>query len=376
MRTHMVLLVLALVLAIGIQSTSAWFSQSRPSVANLLDIDNNPEGQQASFSFGITRNFNRVRGDNNLLDVLAADKRFSKMVELINDDEEVRNALTDPGANYTVFAPVNEAFERVLEFFDEAPSKDLIRSMLFYHISNENIPGREIAHVRVISTALMPSGLNGEHQVLRVESHYEKTYINYAKVIETDISASNGVIHAIQSVLLPPPDIFPGLLLFPTKFSTLTSAVQQVDVDRWLKKARAVTVFVPTNEAWKRLGCETLFYLFGPHGTDALKKVLNYHIVPDLTYSADLAPENGGRGRKTRKVELNTLEGSKIHLEIVQFGGRYLNIRINGGSKVVFSDAVAENGVVHMIDQVLLPQDLGLPQFTMDAERDECIFFE
>jgi len=172
-------------------------------------------------------------------------------------------------------------------------------------------------------------------------------------------------LHAVNQILVPPPDLMTGLFLFPIHFSTMQSALQKVGLKDVIHDTKAITVFTPTNHAFARLGYRTLAYLFSPHGEEYLKRILTYHVSPQLVYSSDLLKsENEGSQYKRPKqghFELDTLEGSKLYLYTVQYGDRYLRIKINGESRVWFTDGIGKNGVAHIIDKVLIPSNCQMP---------------
>jgi len=124
----------------------------------------------------------------------------------------------------------------------------------------------------------------------------------FVEVTKRDIQAQNGVIHQINHPLLPPPSIFQETFLLPEVFSYFTTAIQRVgltgDVDRWhfsghdgtkggFRGATATTVFAPTSGAFQRLPKKLRMFLFSPFGEKALRKLLQYHIVPNFILHSD-----------------------------------------------------------------------------------------
>lgn len=124
----------------------------------------------------------------------------------------------------------------------------------------------------------------------------------HVEVTKRDIKAKNGVIHQISRPLFPPPSIFQETFFVPEVFSFFTSAIQRVGltgaIDRWhcsrddghdvgFLGSTATTAFVPTSGAFKRLPKKLKLYLFSPFGRKALKKLLEYHIVPNFVLHTD-----------------------------------------------------------------------------------------
>lgn len=121
--------------------------------------------------------------------------------------------------------------------------------------------------------------------------------------------------------------------------STLVAAVKAGDLVETLKSDGPFTVFAPTNEAFAALPAGTLEMLLKPENKDQLVKILTYHVVPGIVKSTDL--KNG--------MKAKTVEGSEITIELSKSGPKANNANITS------ADIMASNGVVHVIDQVLMP---------------------
>merc|ERR1712195_139472 len=170
--------------------------------------------------------------------------------------------------------------------------------------------------------------------------------INDATVTTADVAASNGVIHIISSVLLPPGVPLPPM---PTQnivalaasipdLSTLVTALKAGELITALLGKGPFTVFAPTNEAFAALPDGTLAHLLDPVNIKQLQAVLEYHVVPDAAMrSFDLAND------------VTTLEGKDVHITR-RDGSIFIN-----DAKVTTADTDTTNGVVHIIDQVLIP---------------------
>ena len=123
-------------------------------------------------------------------------------------------------------------------------------------------------------------------------------------------------------------------------FTTLVAAVKAADLVGTLKSPGPFTVFAPTDAAFKKLPKGTLASLLKPENKGKLVKILTYHVVPGKILAADVAG-------KTTAVA--TVEGDKVHVD-----GRY-GVRVNK-AHVIKADIVTDNGVIHVIDKVLLPK--------------------
>jgi uncharacterized surface protein with fasciclin (FAS1) repeats len=138
----------------------------------------------------------------------------------------------------------------------------------------------------------------------------------YSTVTKHDVKAKNGYLHAVSKPLFPPPSILDTAFLFPTKFSTFTSAIQKVGGEGAVgyefsrsesEKAKhpvfvgspAVTAFVPTNEAFGKLPEKLVFFLFSPFGEQCLRAVLQYHILPHhILFSEHLHKVSGDHKKR------------------------------------------------------------------------------
>jgi transforming growth factor-beta-induced protein len=171
-------------------------------------------------------------------------------------------------------------------------------------------------------------------------------YINDAQVIITDIEASNGVIHVIDSVILPPADeaAAPGTIVdiaaADERFSTLVAAVTAAGLVDTLKGEGPFTVFAPTNDAFAALPAGTLDSLLLPENKQQLTDILLYHVVSGEVMAADVVGLSAAP----------TVLGKDITIK-VQDGKVFLNDTV----QVIITDIEASNGVIHVIDAVLLP---------------------
>ena len=156
-----------------------------------------------------------------------------------------------------------------------------------------------------------------------------------ANVTTADVMASNGVVHVIDSVLLPPKDLV-GTLMSQPRFSTLVAAVKAAGLVSTLQDmSKEYTIFAPTNTAFAALGQSTINSLLKDPAT--LKSILLYHAVPGSVLKSDLR----NRGR------VKTVQGSDVH-----YSNHGETLRINK-SKVTRANIIAANGVVHVINKVL-----------------------
>jgi uncharacterized surface protein with fasciclin (FAS1) repeats len=161
--------------------------------------------------------------------------------------------------------------------------------------------------------------------------------INGVNITVTDIRTRNGVIHVIDAVLLPPAgDLVETAIA--AGFSTLATALEAGGLVSALQGAGPFTVFAPTNQAFADLPAGVLDDLLLPENQAQLQEVLLYHVVGDEVFSGEL----------TDGATPATLQGSTVTVDLTD------GVKVNS-SNVTAVDIIAKNGVIHVIDAVLLP---------------------
>lgn len=237
---------------------------------------------------------------------------------------------------YTVFAPTDDAFAAIAPETLNGLLADTeqLAAVLTYHV----VPGA-ITSGQVVGLSSAPT-LNGKALAISVDGGTVR--VDNATVTATDIEASNGIIHVIDGVLLPEPleDIV-QLAKSSAIFNTLLSAVEAAGLVDALKSEGPFTVFAPTDDAFAAIDAEVLGDLVAD--TELLTAVLTYHVVPGLFLAENVVTRS----------DLNTLNGD--HLPVMVEGDM---VKV-GGANVIAADILATNGVVHVIDQVMLPEPIA-----------------
>jgi uncharacterized surface protein with fasciclin (FAS1) repeats len=177
-----------------------------------------------------------------------------------------------------------------------------------------------------------------EGRSIRVSINADGVFINDAQVIVADIIADNGVVHVIDAVLLPPPATVVDIIVNSDVHNTLEAAVIAAELADDLSGEGPFTVFAPTDAAFAALPAGTVEALL-QDPTGELAQILLYHVVGGEALSTDLT--DGDR--------IVTLEGRSIRVSI-NADGVFIN-----DAQVIVADIIADNGVVHVIDAVLLP---------------------
>jgi uncharacterized surface protein with fasciclin (FAS1) repeats len=322
----------------------------------------------------------------NLLEAVRQSKRFDRLTMLL-EKAGLTSTLLTPGRNergFTLFAPTDEAFRRlpqpVLDHLMQNP--DTLTDVLRYHIVTGRIRSSQL------KAGMAPTTLQGEN--LKVERNNRRFRLNGTNLADTDIVATNGVIHALDTVLLPPslrqrlvalrllagdgraqnlaggtpnmggrqitrdnatglggqagspvPEMANDLLAVAVgrsrRFSTFTRLINDSHLTAQLQSRGPYTVLIPVDDAWNRLPQSALRGLMADR--ELLRDVLTYHIVPGRVMTSELKSGN------TRSLS-----------------GDGINVRAGRGA-AKFNDAIllehdipANNGVIHAINRVLLPQ--------------------
>lgn len=295
-------------------------------------------------------------------ELIAGSKYTTKLAELINDYDDLVQLLNGTTANFTVFAPIDEAFEKIPPHH-EKPSKEIIKKILTYHVSPDFYPAKRVLFSHTIPTAWKEERLGGEPQRLRVGLGLKGLNINfYSHIRAFNIFGTNGVIHGIDSILLPPPPAHAIIALLPGDFSTFQLALTKTGLGHAIAASNQTggTIFAPSNSAFKKLGPKVNAFLFSSYGEKYLRALLKYHIVANQTlYSDAFYPEKDGSddGAEHRPfhIDLPTLLADKsLAVDIVRYGG-FINIRVNAYTDVAVQDGVAKDGVIQVPRNVLIP---------------------
>ncbi len=283
----------------------------------------------------------------NIVETAQADTTFSILVSAV-----VKTGLTSALAttnNLTVFAPNNAAFRAagytsaIIDALD-ATQTTALRSVLQYHVVAERIASSAINTANIEKTTLNTAKLYATRNANGV-------YINGVPVIAADVSASNGVIHVLGKILLPPVGNLRETAIATPGFSLLVAAVLRADainndISNALTGAGPLTVFAPTDAAFNAAGFADVAAI-NATAPAVLRSILLYHVIPARVYSSDLV----------NNTDPATALGASQTVKITLPPARVLGLG-NGtnASNITATDIMANNGVIHVIDRVLLPQ--------------------
>jgi transforming growth factor-beta-induced protein len=282
-------------------------------------------------------------------------------------DPAILEALRDPEAELTVFAPTDAAFAALAEALGEEAfaavlaDPAMLSDILLYHVVDGAVYSADVVTLLGENEGVLPVvTLNGQFfnvnatldDMGAVDLEQAITVGEANLVLEmVDIEASNGVIHVIDAVLVPETRTIAEIVVASSEaetpeFTTLLTAVSAADpaVLELLSDPEAtLTVFAPTDAAFAALGEETLSAVVAD--TEMLTNILSYHVLPSVVYSfqiPDLLDDMG-------TVEIEMADTSAATVSVTEEG-----VFINE-AQVVVTDIQASNGVIHVIDAVILP---------------------
>ncbi len=309
-------------------------------------------------------------GENSLPNIIELAETVDMLSSLLDAvdaaDAGLEEALSGDGP-FTVFAPTNDAFNDLLDQledfeslgdFDDDTEKELLAEILKYHVvSGAAEFSTDLSDGDILET------LQTETLTVNIDGSVfiqDKTE-DLAEVVSADNDASNGVVHIINKILLPqavldalfPKPSIVELVVEMEELSLLEEAVLKAELDDDLSAEGPFTLFAPTNTA-----IEELFELLGDSFNsfddfdnivelEILKQILEYHVVPGNITSADLAPGTQATLLSDESIEIIASGDTFVIGDASDVDANLLNI-----------DNLGSNGVVHIIDKILIPQEV------------------
>ena len=294
---------------------------------------------------------------------IAVDGGFNTLVAAL-DAADLVETLSGEGT-FTVFAPTDEAFaalpDGMLE--DLLADPNTLKQILLYHVVGDVVMAETVVTLDNAETL--------EGSTVAIEVVDGNVFLNDSQVTSTDIEASNGVVHVIDKVLVPEMeeavsnDVVEDVksiaeVAVAGGFNTLVAALSAADLVETLSGDGAFTVFAPTDEAFAALPEGMLEGLLAD--TEALTQILLYHVVGDVVKAETVLTLD----------EAETLAGDKVSIEVVD-GNVFVN-----DSKVTSTDIEASNGVIHVIDKVLVPgmDETGSNKELIDSQIPNFVVYE
>ncbi|HLP84283.1 MAG TPA: fasciclin domain-containing protein [Phycisphaerales bacterium] len=243
------------------------------------------------------------------------------------------DALKGPGP-FTVFAPSDEAFAKlpagtVTELL-KPENKQKLANILKYHVVSGKVLAADVKTSSVATLAGQRVDLKAGKGVM----------VDGATVVTADVLASNGVIHVIDTVIMPSDKNIVETAVAAGSFKTLARLLEQAELVGALTGEGPFTVFAPTDEAFAKLPKETVESLLKPENKDKLAAILKLHVIQGRVFSDTAA----------KGATVKTLNGQEVTTK--SEAGKVLV----GNATVTTADLDTSNGVIHVIDTVLLPK--------------------
>ena len=238
---------------------------------------------------------------------------------------------------FTVFAPTDDAFaklpEGTVEMLLEPENVEQLRTILTYHVVAGQVMAEDVVG---LDTATTVSG-----QRLDITVDGGNVMVDKAMVTQTDIEATNGVIHVVDSVLMPATGTIVEVAEKAGSFGTLLTAVEAAGLKDVLMGEGPFTVFAPTDDAFAALPAGTVESLLKPANLEKLQTILTYHVVSGRVYSDAVLEMEMVKTLADMEAAVSVMDG-KVMI---------------GEAGVVKTDIEATNGVIHVIDAVMLPPE-------------------
>ncbi len=295
----------------------------------------------------------------NIVDTAVSAGSFNTLVSVLQATG-LDAVLADEGSQFTVFAPTDDAFAMIdpstIQLLLDNP--DVLSSILLQHVVSgaavDSVTAYSLngAAATTASGAMIPISINSETDMLSFGG---------APISDKDIYTTNGVIHVIDAVVIAdvelptPPMSIVDVAVGAGSFNTLAAALQATGLDTVLADLDGeFTVFAPTDDAFAKLGQDTIDALL--NDTDKLSDILLYHVISGATVKSDAAI---GVAQSTDSL-VTTANGDSIGLSL---DGS--NLLVNT-SNVTATDVMADNGVIHVLDAVLIPpEDMDMPDMNI-----------
>lgn len=291
-------------------------------------------------------------GPSNIVEIAMDTPDLSNLVAALSvADGNLVDVLS--GGEFTVLAPTNEAFETFLAVngfmsLSEVPT-DVLSNILLNHVISGTVNSTNLVDAGSGYSTTNASNIDGDNLSLYFDTSSGVTFNGISSVVAADIIASNGIVHVVDEVIgLPTVVTFavsnPAL---STLVAALTTEVLSVDIVSILSSSdepSPFTVFAPTNDAFGSLLAELELNALGDIPVSILEATLGTHVAPEANVRSTDLVDGMSVNTISSTITVSLSDGAKL----IDPNGRESNI--------VAVDIQAYNGVVHVIDNVLLPQ--------------------
>ncbi len=283
-------------------------------------------------------------GGRTIIDRALQDGRFSTLADALKAADLI-DLLAGDGP-FTVFAPTDEAFSKLpkgtVKELLKKENRVKLQAILKYHVSPGAIRLATALDARTAKTA------QGERIAIGFTDGRVK--VNEASLVNADIDCSNGVIHVIDTVLLPPEprNDIPSVAKRAGVFKTLLAAAKAAGLQDALSGDGPLTILAPTDKAFEALPQGTVKELLKKENRNRLRAILSYHVI---------------QGHVTAGDALNARKAATLNGLSVSFAIEEGLFKVNGAT-IRKADIECDNGVIHIIDTVLLPPSAATQQVT------------
>ena len=290
-------------------------------------------------------------GPSNIVEIALDTPDLSNLVAALSvADGNLVDVLS--GGEFTVLAPTNEAFETFLAAngfmsLSEVPT-DVLSNILLNHVISGTINSTNLVDAGSGYSTTNASNMDGDNLSLYFDTSSGVTFNGISSVVAADIVASNGIVHVVDEVIgLPTVVTFavsnPALSTLVAAMTTEGLSVDIVSILSSSDEPSPFTVFAPTNDAFGSLLAELELNALGDIPVDILEATLGTHVAPEANVRSTDLVDGMSVNTISSTITVSLSDGAKL----IDPNGRESNI--------VAVDIQAYNGVVHVIDNVLLP---------------------
>ncbi|XP_053487002.1 transforming growth factor-beta-induced protein ig-h3 isoform X2 [Ictalurus furcatus] len=269
--------------------------------------------------------------------------------QMYSDRAKLKEEIEGPGS-FTFFAPSNDAWAALsIEILDALVSNVNIELLnaLHYHMINKRLTSDDLKHGSSFSSMYQDFDVHIQHYSNGIVT------VNCARLVKTDQHATNGIVHVVDRVITAVTNNVQSFLDTDDDLTTLQKAVDDAGLTSLLESQGSYTLFAPTNEAFEKIPEEMLNRILSD--PVALKDLLNYHILKNMHCAESVVAG----------TPLETLQGT-----VLEVGCEGDALTLNGKAIVTNADKLGTNGVVHYINELLIPDSVktlkelaeGVPQ--------------
>jgi uncharacterized surface protein with fasciclin (FAS1) repeats len=308
-------------------------------------------------------------------DVMPAQKSIGQIISLDTNFTFLSAALKranlastlEGAAPLTVFAPSNAAFGAAGIKLADIASLDpaVLAAILSYHVVNGAVKSTDIqAGINKETPTLAGTAFVSNFSYGTTTDGNNASYgisVNGSRVTRPDIMATNGIVHVVDAIIIPPRQNIIGTIAANSNLSLLNAAIARANLAGALSANGPLTLFAPTNDAFKAAGFTTESDI-NAASPSALAAILTYHVRPGRVFSTNFTPPSINDPQAIRYVI--DKEGKTQPANMVMLSNDTVKVTTNikligkktgGETSITQGNITATNGVVHIIDKVLLP---------------------